>query len=148
MYRPEVERQGKGQRYDYDKRLAFAKDYFAQIVEDRSLVFYYANYSNPFSEDDARRYVVVGVSRVRAVGKIRNYTDMTPEDREKYGGGFVWGLDLTSHYPNEGLRLPYHDYLERPDEVERLSSFRQTRGASSMQRGSSRTTRLLSSSKR
>ena len=120
MYRPEVENQGSGQTYDYDQRLAYAKQYFGQIEENRSLVFYYSNYSNPFSEDDSRRYVIVGVSRVKSVGKIRNYTDMTPEDRKKYGGGFVWGLDLTSHYPNEGLRLPYHAYLDRPDEVERF----------------------------
>jgi hypothetical protein len=120
MYRPEVEKRGSGQRYDYDQRLAFAKEYFDDIEENRSLVFYYSNYSNPFSEDDARRYVIVGISRVKSVGKIRNYTDMTSEDRKKYGGGFVWGLDLTSHYPDQGLRLPYHSYLDRPDEVDRF----------------------------
>ena len=98
----------------------YAKEYFDQIEANRSLVFYYSNYSNPFSEDDSRRYVIVGVSRVKSVGKIRNYTDMTPEDRKKYGGGFVWGLDLTSHYPDQGLRLPYHAYLDRPDEAERF----------------------------
>jgi exodeoxyribonuclease V alpha subunit len=120
MYRLEVENRGAGQRYDYDQRLAYAVEYFDQIEDNRSLVFYYSNYSNPFSEDDSRRYVIVGVSRVKSRGKIRRYTDMTPEDRKRYGGGFVWGLDLASHYPNEGLRLPYHAYLDRPDEVERF----------------------------
>ena len=48
------------------------------------------------------------------------FSDMTAEDRKKYGGGFVWGLGLTSQYPDEGLRLPYHAYLDRPDEVERF----------------------------
>jgi hypothetical protein len=120
MYRAEVENRSAGQTYDHDQRLAYAQKYFAQIEKNRSLVFYYSNYSNPFSEDDSRRYVIVGVSRVKSVGKIRNYTDMTPENRKKYGGGFVWGVDLTSHYPNEGLRLPYHKYLDRPDEVERF----------------------------
>jgi len=120
MYRAEVENRGSGQTYDYDKRLAYALEYFSQIEQNRSLVFYYSNYSNPFSEDDSRRYVIVGASRVKAVGKVRNYTDMTPEDRKRYGGGFVWGVDLTSHYPNEGLRLPYHSYLDRPEEAERF----------------------------
>jgi exodeoxyribonuclease V alpha subunit len=120
MYRQEAENRGSGQRYNYDQRLAYATEYFDQIEESRSLVFYYSNYSNPFSEDDSQRYVIVGVSRVKSVGKVRNYTDMTPEDRKRYGGGFVWGLDLTSHYPNEGLRLPYHAYLDRPDVVERF----------------------------
>ena len=120
MYRPEVENRGSGPMYDYDQRLAYANQYFGRIAENRSLVFYYSNYSNPFSEDDSRRYVIVGVSRVKSVGKIRYYTDMTPGDRKKFGGGFVWGLDLTSHYPDEGLRLPYHAYLDRPDVVERF----------------------------
>ncbi|MCA1703743.1 MAG: hypothetical protein LC808_10965 [Actinobacteria bacterium] len=40
MYRSEVENAGGGQKYDYDQRLAFAKDYFDQIQENRSLVFY------------------------------------------------------------------------------------------------------------
>ena len=56
----------RGRRSTTTKRLAFAEEYFAQIEQDRSLVFYYANYSNPFSEEDARRYVVVGVSRVKS----------------------------------------------------------------------------------
>jgi exodeoxyribonuclease V alpha subunit len=120
MYGPEVRNTGGGQQYDYDKRRAGAESYFEQIEANSSLVFYYSNYSNPFSEDDAQRYVIVGVSRVKSVGKMRNYTDMTPEDRKKYGGGFVWGLDLTSHYPDEGLRLPYHRYLDRPEEAERF----------------------------
>jgi exodeoxyribonuclease V alpha subunit len=120
MYRDEVKRSGRGQVYDYDKRLAFAKDYFAEVEENRSLVFYYANYSNPFSEEDARRYVVTGVSRVKKLGDVRNYENMKTEDRQRYGGGFVWALDLTSNYPDEGFRLPYHLYLDRPEDVERF----------------------------
>jgi exodeoxyribonuclease V alpha subunit len=120
MYREEVNRFGSGQKYDYDKRIAFAKDYFSQIEPNRSLVFYYANYSNPFSEEDARRYVLVGVSRVKSLGKVRYYDDMTEEARSKYGGGFVWALDLTSLYPDEGLRLPYHVHLDDPAATERF----------------------------
>src|SRR4051794_29895590 len=62
MYRDEVRR---GQSYDYDLRLQYARDYFAQVTEGKSLVFYYANYSNPFSEDDERQYVIVGMSRIK-----------------------------------------------------------------------------------
>lgn len=120
MYRDEVRRKGEGQQYDYDLRLRYATDYFRGIEEGRSLVFYYANYSNPFSEDDAHRYVVVGVSRVKKLGEIRAYDGMAEEDRQRYGGGFVWAMDLTSTYPDEGFRLPYHDYLDRPEEIERF----------------------------
>jgi hypothetical protein len=71
MYRPETENQGGGQIYNYDQRIAYAKGYFDQIEANRSLVFYYSNYSNPFSEDDSQRYVIVSVSRVKSVGKIQ-----------------------------------------------------------------------------
>lgn len=121
MYRDEVKRSGGGQTYDYDKRLAFAQDYFSRIEERRSLVFYYANYSNPLSEDDDRKYVVVGASRVKSLGKIRNYDNMSDDARSRYGGGFVWALDLTSAYPDEGLRLPYHAYLDEPDVLDRFA---------------------------
>lgn len=53
-----------GNRFDYDRRLERARAYFDSIKPDRSLVFYYANYSNPFSEDEMKRYVLVGLSRV------------------------------------------------------------------------------------
>jgi exodeoxyribonuclease V alpha subunit len=120
MYREEVKFHGKGQTYDHAKRLSFAKDYFAGIEEGRSLVFYYANYSNPFSEEDARRYVVVGMSRVKKLGPVRFYEGMTDEARQKYGGGFVWALDLMSHYPDEGFRLPYHAYRDDREVAERF----------------------------
>jgi exodeoxyribonuclease V alpha subunit len=118
MYRDEVKRHGPGQTYDYDKRLAYAEDYLAGIEENSSLVFYYANYSNPFSEEDARRYVVIGMSRVKKLGKPRFYEGMTDEARQKYGGGFVWAVDLTSHYPDQGFRLPYHKYLDDREKAE------------------------------
>jgi hypothetical protein len=120
MYREEVVRHGKGQKYDYDKRMAFAEEYFSHVEEGRSLVFYYANYSNPFSEDDSKRYVIVGASRVKSLGKPRFYSVMSEDDRQKYGGGFVWARDLTSHYPDEGLRLPYHAYLHDLSAAERF----------------------------
>lgn len=120
MYREEVVCHGKGQRYDYDKRIAYANEYFANVEEGRSLVFYYANYSNPFSEDDAKRYVIVGMSRLKSLGKPRYYDVMADEDRQKFGGGFVWARDLTSRYPDEGFRLPYHVYSDDPETVERF----------------------------
>jgi hypothetical protein len=120
MYRDEVRATQGNRKYDNDERRKYAQNYLDRIEWNASLVFYYANYSNPYSEDDARKYVIVGASRVKTVSKIRNYTGMTAEDRAKYGGGFIWEADLTSHYPDEGLRLPYHAYADRPDEVARF----------------------------
>ena len=107
--------------YDYDKRLQRAKDYFNQIEKDRSLIFYYANYSNPFNQvEDARFYVVVGVSRVRKVGEIMFYEGSSEATKAKYGGGFIWQSNITSHYPDQGFRIPYHLYIENQEVLDRI----------------------------
>ncbi len=82
-----VRKQGGG--YDDDRRLALAKEYWSRVEPDRSLIFYYANYSNPFSEDEAKHYVIVGMSRVKTVGDIMYYENCSPETRQSHGGGFV-----------------------------------------------------------
>lgn len=101
-------------RYDYGKRLQYADEHFAAIEPDKSLVFYYANYSNPFSEDDASRYVLIGVARVKAIGPNTYYDGCSERTLERYKG-FVWQRAVTSHYPQQGVRLPYHRYLHQPD---------------------------------
>ena len=109
--------------FDYAKRLENARQFFAQVEPNKSLIFYYANYSNPLNQADEQRYVVVGVSRVKNVGGIRFYDNCTPKDLEKYAGGFIWQCDVTSHYPDQGFRLPYHLYLERPEILEQFAFF-------------------------
>ena len=56
-------------KVDNDKRLVLAKEYFAAIEPGKSLVFHYANLSNPLSTDETRQYVVVGLSRVKGLGE-------------------------------------------------------------------------------
>lgn len=106
--------------FDYDKRLEAARQYFSSITPDQSLIFYYANYSNPFSEEDQRRYVMVGLSRVKALGEELFYDNCSEESKQKYGGGFVWQRNITSHYPDQGMRIPYHRYRDQPDILDRL----------------------------
>jgi len=62
-----------GGRFDYERRLANAREFFDAIQPDKSLIFYYANYSNPFSEDEAKRYALIGLSRVKAVVVVLFY---------------------------------------------------------------------------
>ena len=114
MYEAEGVRKPAG-GYDYDKRLELAKEFWSRVEPDRSLIIYYANYSNPFSEDQAKQYVIVGMSRVKTVGDIMFYENCSPEIRQKYGGGFVWQVPVTSHYPDQGFRLPYHAYRISPN---------------------------------
>src|SRR5690606_17122945 len=50
--------------YDNDERRRRAIAYFDALKPDHSLIFYYANYSNPLSEDESRRYILVGLARL------------------------------------------------------------------------------------
>lgn len=123
MYSDDVNREpGKGQKYDYEQRLKNANEYFDQLraTEGKSLLFYYANYSNPFSEDEAQQYVIVGVSRLKKVGKIHFYEGVNEDVKKKYAGGFVWQMPISSNYPDEGFVIPYHKYMDRPEVLERI----------------------------
>ncbi|RME53638.1 MAG: exonuclease, partial [Deltaproteobacteria bacterium] len=111
-----------GGRLDYKKRLEKARAFFNAIQPDKSLIFYYANYANPFSEEEARKYVLVGLSRVKRIGKELFYEGCSEDVKEKTGG-FLWQRAITSHYPDQGLRLPYHIYRDRPDILERIALF-------------------------
>ncbi|MDY6863748.1 MAG: AAA family ATPase [Thermodesulfobacteriota bacterium] len=124
MYSDDVLREaGSSQKYDYDTRLNNAKEYFNQIDEGKSLLFYYANYSNPFSNEENNRYTLIGISRLKEKGKIHYYENVSEENKKKYAGGFVWQLPLTSNYPDEGIRLPFHLYKDEPEILERLAIF-------------------------
>lgn len=116
MYRDEM-RGTHG--FDNDKRLEYANDFFQKIIPSVSLVFYYANYSNPLSTDEKTRYVLVGLSRVSKVGDLMYYEGCNEETKRKFGGGYIWDRNLSSFYPDQGLRLPYHLYQNDP----RLDSF-------------------------
>ena len=110
-------------RYDNDIRAEKVEEFIADIKADTSLIFYYANYSNPFSEDDRPRYVLLGVSRVREIGPPLRYDDTTDYVRQRYAGGMIWARNVTSHYPEQGLRLPYHLYRDDPETLARLVVF-------------------------
>lgn len=105
--------------FDYDKRLEAARAYFNKIEVGQSLIFYYANYSNPFSEEDQRRYVLVGISRIKRLGDELFYSNVSEETKKKYVG-FVWQRNVTSDYPNQGFRIPYHRYMDQPDILQQI----------------------------
>ena len=120
MYKDQVlNPKGTSPKYNAAARRKAANEFFDQVDKDHSLVFYYANYSNPFSENDQHFYVIVGVSRVRAVGEEMTWIGQSSELEDRYGPN-VWVRDITSHYPDQGLRLPYHAYMDNPDVLERI----------------------------
>lgn len=108
-----------GPKWDPIKRREFAKEFFKAIEGGKSLIFYYANYSNPFSEGDTQKYVVIGVSRVRSIGDEIVWDDQSPRMEERYGPN-VWARNISSNYPEEGFRIPYHRYMDNPDVLNRI----------------------------
>ena len=110
MYRQEVR---NGDRYDAPARKKFVDEFFSKVEKNASLIFYYANYSNPFSTDENPRYALVGLSRVIDLGDELYYEGCDQGTLDRYGG-YVWDRNVTSNYPAEGLRLPYHLYKDDP----------------------------------
>lgn len=116
MYSEDVENKTGGkQKFNYDKRLSLAKEYFSSLQKNKSLIFYYANYSNPFNQEEEKKYVIVGISRLKKTGDINYYENVSETNKEKYAGGFVWQMPITSDYPNQGFVLPYEKYMNNQD---------------------------------
>lgn len=121
MYNDEVETKAStGQKYNYDKRKESAEKYFAQFEPAKSLIIYYAGYSNPFSENEEDNYVIVGVSRLKAVDHLYYYNNVSEEIKRKYSGGFVWQKPVTSNYPDEGFCIPIWKYMDQEDILNRI----------------------------
>ena len=121
MYNDDVEMRGNSNRkYDYEKRRAGAEQYFSKFEPGKSLIFYYAGYSNPFSENEENNYVIAGISRVKKIEPMYYYDNVSPEIQERYAGGFVWQRPVTSTYPNEGFCIPYWKYIGNEEVINRL----------------------------
>ena len=121
MYNEDVEIHGGfGQKYDYEKRKAGAEKYFSQFEPGKSLIFYYAGYSNPFCENEENNYVIAGISRVKNIEPLYYYDNTSPEVQKKYAGGFVWQRPVTSTYPDEGFCIPYWKYINNEEIIERI----------------------------
>ncbi|HEY0029028.1 MAG TPA: AAA family ATPase [Allosphingosinicella sp.] len=118
-----------GDRLDNEQRRENTLPFFSAIEKDtanqkgRSLIFYYANYSNPLSEEEAQRYVLIGVSRITAVGDQLHYENVSEQIAERYAGGMIWARDVTSAYPTEGVRLPYHLYRDDQEMLAQLAVY-------------------------
>ncbi|MCL4318914.1 MAG: AAA family ATPase, partial [Firmicutes bacterium] len=57
----------------------------------------------------------VGMSRVKTVGDEMFYEGLSPDVLKKYAQGMVWQRLVTTTYPDEGVRLPYHVFEDRPE---------------------------------
>ena len=88
-----------------ERQVALLRHFWGKLSLGSSLVFFYSNQGNPLDEQSAR--VVVGVGRLSEIGP-QLYFGHHPS----YPGEFpVWSRCITHNYPDEGLRLPYQEYL-------------------------------------
>ncbi|MEO4045151.1 hypothetical protein AAFN47_26470 [Hoeflea sp. CAU 1731] len=121
MYGDEVYTDGRlDNDNDNDNRRAGADEFFAELEESESLIFYYTNYSNPFTDENDSKYVIVGVSRVKQLGKPLFYPNATDDIKKRFANGMVWARNMTSHYPDEGFRIPYHVYRDQPEILDKI----------------------------
>lgn len=110
-----------GRSYNNDTRRKLAKGYFDQLVPDESLLVYYANYSNPFSDEDKQRYIVVGIARLsQPVGREMFFENVSEDNKRDYANGLVWQRSLTSSYPEQGMRIPYELYYDNQEVLDNI----------------------------
>ena len=76
-------------------------NFFGELSPNLSLVFFYAKDGHPLKEDGRR--VIVGAGRLLEVGNQLYYPNSDDP---------VWSRKVTHHYPDEGVRLPYQEYLD------------------------------------
>ena len=96
------------------RQRALLKRFWAKLETDSSLVFYYCNHGNPLDEDTPR--IVVGVGRIVEMGP-QLYFGTTPKYLDQYP---VWSRRITQAYPDQGVRIPYQEYLRdghSPDDI-------------------------------
>ncbi|MDR0919105.1 MAG: AAA family ATPase, partial [Oscillospiraceae bacterium] len=122
MYTEEVKANAvNGRSYNNDIRRKLAKEYFDQLVPNETILVYYANYSNPFSDEEKQRYVIVGIARLsRPVGKEMFYDNLSEKLKQDYANGLVWQRFLTSDYTEQGMRIPYELYYDNPEVLENI----------------------------
>ncbi len=102
-----------------------AREYFEELTPDKSLIFYYVGYSNPVTElieKEEENFLIVGVARLKEVGEELIFNEVDDEiEKCESAGPYVWQRFLTSKYPEEGVLIPYHKYLDKPEILERIA---------------------------
>lgn len=112
MYNDEVTANAApGSKYNNDTRRQLVKEYFNKLTPNESILLYYANYSNPFSDEEKQRYIIVGIARLsQPVGKEMFFENVSENMKQRYANGLIWQRSLTSAYPEQGMRIPYELY--------------------------------------
>ena len=111
--RPNDDNRKEGWVYEPDRQQKLLKQFWGKIEKGKSLVFYYLNNITPLSEQHSR--ILVGIGRVKNIGELMYFGKRPPKYTDDYP---VWSRAVTQNYPEEGVRLPYQEYLNKNYDVE------------------------------
>jgi len=92
--------------FEPDRQLALLSNFWGRLEKNRSLIFFYCNQGNPLEEGLNR--VLVGVGRISNIGPQLFFGKKPPKFPDDYP---IWSRCVTHDFANQGLRLPYHEYL-------------------------------------
>lgn len=112
----------KGQVRPWREREANAARFFEALEPKKSLVFLYVTQHNPISRErpeQAGDYVLVGISRVLSISDQLRYDPKGRTDLRDFE--LVWSRLITYNYPEEGVRIPYQEYLRQGKDVEGIA---------------------------
>ncbi|MCY3823190.1 MAG: hypothetical protein OXG62_04910 [Nitrospinae bacterium] len=98
--------QSNGWVYEPDRQQELLNNFWKKLEHKRSLIFYYCNHGNPL--DESTRRIIVGVGRFSGIGQ-QLYFGTTPKYPDQYP---IWSRRVTQDYPDQGVRIPYQEYLQ------------------------------------
>ena len=88
-----------------DRQRKLLKRFWEKLERNKSLVFYYCNHGNPLDENAPR--IIIGVGRIARISPQIHFGT-----KPKYPGQYpVWSRCITQAYPEQGIRIPYQEYL-------------------------------------
>ncbi len=110
------------------------KSFIKKFIPGESIVFFYLNYDNPISGEE-NKYALVGCAKISDIKYPESFTftaDHLAEMRRGQGMQHFptlnWAIRITHDFPNTGILLPYHEFLqyieEHPEEEEKLNEIR------------------------
>ncbi len=88
-----------------DRQRELLKAFWVKIEPRRSLIFYYCKDGNPIDDEIGR--LIVGVGRIAEISPPA-YFGAHPKHRGQFP---VWARQVTQAWPEEGVRIPYQDYI-------------------------------------
>lgn len=114
-----------GEYRSQKERFETANKFYTELKRNigKSLVFFYVDERNPVGKETANRVgqrILVGVSKLIKVGDvpIGEWTEKIPNSDENYK---MWAVEVKHGFPQEGVRIPYQEYLSRQIPIEHIA---------------------------